>query len=185
MAFTCSLISTRYTPPGRGSSVACAPFQRTIFAGSVKNSKTVSGLASMCTSRSMTCSVWLGRRPLVEAEGRSRVLSVPASTLLPFLGFRLALELGEAERPEALQELLELPEAFRTGAVEAPRPLTPLAHETGLLEYAQVLRDRRSRDVETRRDLTSGQLTIADQLEDLPSPRLRERLDGRLHEPDL
>src|SRR4051794_28510185 len=116
MAFTCSLISTRYTPPGRGSSVAVAPFQRTIFAGSVKNSKTVSGAASIWTSRS-TFSVWL----------------VPASTLLPFLGFSLALQLGEAECPEALEELLELLESLRTGAVEAPCPLAPLAHETGLL----------------------------------------------------
>src|SRR3954463_10475535 len=132
-------------PPGRGSSVAWSPIQSTALRGSVKKSKMVSGAASMRTSHS---TAWL----------------VLASTLLPFLGFRLALELGEAERPEALQELLELPEALRTGAVEAPRPLTPLAHETGLLEYAQVLRDRRSRDVETRRDLTSGQLAIADQL---------------------
>src|SRR3954452_13885754 len=135
----------------------------------------------MCTSRSMTCCVWLGRSPLVEAEGRSPVLSVPASTILPFLGFRLALELGEAERPEALQELLELPEAFRTGAVEAPRPLTPLAHETGLLEYAQVLRDRRPRHVEARRDLAGGQLAAADEIEDLAPPRLCQCLDHGLH----
>src|SRR3954463_11079863 len=112
-------------PPGRGSSVAFAPFQRTMSAGSVKNANTVSGLASMWTSRSMT----------------SEEL-VLASTLLPFLGFGLALQLRQAERPEALEELLEVLQSFRTGAVEAPRALTPLAHETGLLEYAQVLGDR-------------------------------------------
>src|SRR3954447_16043446 len=111
-------------PPGRGSRVACSPIHCTAFAGSVKKSKIVAGLASMRISHSITWSL------------------VPASTLLPFLGLRLALELGEAERPETLEELLELRQAFRASAVEPLRPLTPLAHEAGLLEYAQVLGDR-------------------------------------------
>src|SRR3954452_22851195 len=90
-------------PPGRGSSVALAPFQRTIFAGSVKKSNTVSGLASMRTSRSMAC-----------------VCSVPASTFPPLLGFRLALELLQAECPETLEELPQLFQSLGAGAVEAP-----------------------------------------------------------------
>src|SRR5690242_17760312 len=151
-------------PPGRGSSVAFAPFQRTMSAGSVKNAKTVSGLASMWSSRSMT----------------SEEL-VLASTLLPFLRLRLALELRKAERPEALEELLELLQTFRTGAVKALRALTPLAHETGLLEYTQVLGDRGPGHVEAGGDLACRQLAFADQLEDLPPPRFGQRLDGRLH----
>src|SRR3954447_23841840 len=98
-------MSTRYTPPGRGSSVAATPIQRTALTGSVKNSNTVSGVASILTSRSTT---------------RARL--VPASTLLPFLGFRLALELGQAEGPEPFEDLLELLQPFRTRAVEPPRP---------------------------------------------------------------
>ena len=39
------------TPPGRGSSVAPIPIQRTIFSGSVKNWKTVSCAASIRISR--------------------------------------------------------------------------------------------------------------------------------------
>src|SRR3954447_480662 len=150
-------------PPGRGSSVALLPIQRTAFTGSVKNSKTVSGLASIRTSHSTTIELVL------------------ASTLLPFLCFRLALQLRQAERPEALEELLELLQALRPGAVEAPRSLAPLAHETGLLQYAQVLRDRGARHLEARCDLAGRQLVLADQLEDLAPPRLSQSLDGRLH----
>src|SRR3954454_8161608 len=150
-------------PPGRGSSVALLPIQRTAFTGSVKNSKTVSGLASIRTSHSTTIELVL------------------ASTLLPFLCFRLTLQLRQAERPEALEELLELLQALRPGAVEAPRSLAPLTHETGLLEYAQVLRNRRARHFEARCDRARRQLALTDQLENLPPPRLSERLDGRLH----
>ena len=49
-----SLMATRYSPPGRGSSHAIRPFHRTYFSGSTKNSNTTSGGASMRTSRSMT-----------------------------------------------------------------------------------------------------------------------------------
>ena len=48
------LRSQRYRPPGRGSSSAVMPFQSTSFAGSVKNGKIVSGLASMRTSETTT-----------------------------------------------------------------------------------------------------------------------------------
>src|SRR3954454_7550689 len=107
-------------PPGRGSSVALSPIHWTALIGSVKNSKMVSGLASMRTSHSM-------------------VSLVVASTLLPFLGLGLALELLKGEAPETLEELFQLLQPLRTRTVEPPRPLAPLRHETGLLEYAQVL----------------------------------------------
>src|SRR3954463_9591284 len=47
------LMSNRQTPPGRGSSVASLPIQRTSFDGSVKYSNTTSGGASTRTSCSM------------------------------------------------------------------------------------------------------------------------------------
>src|SRR3954453_14848557 len=111
----------------------------------------------------------------------TRARLIPASTLLPLLGFRFALELLQGEGPEAVEELLELLEALWAGAVEAPRPLTPLAHETGLLEYAQVLRDRGAGHVETRCDCAGGELALTDQLEDRAPAGFRKRLDGRLH----
>src|SRR4051812_37143730 len=118
----------------------------------------------MRTSRVMA-SVWL----------------VLASTLPPLLGFRLALELLQAERPEPLEELSQLLEALGTRAVEASGSFAALGHETRLLEYAQMLRDRRAADIEARRDLAGVELAVADQLQDLPPPGLRERLDRRLH----
>src|SRR4051812_18369203 len=159
-------MATRYTPPGRGSSVAATPIQRTALTGSVKNSNTVSRLASIWTSRSTT-SAWL---------------VVPASTLLPFFGLRLVLELLQAESPEPLEDLFQFLHPFGTRAVEALGPFPPLAHETGLLEYAQVLGDRRPGHVEAGGDVASAALVIPDQREDLAPPRLRQCLDCGLHE---
>src|SRR3954453_22305865 len=127
------------------------PIQRTALTGLVKNSNTVSGLASICTSRS-TMSSWL----------------IPASTLLPFLGLGLTLELLQAEAPETLYEFLELFQPLGTSSVEPPRPFAPLGHETGLLEYAQVLRNRRPGHVKAGSDLTGRELTFTHEFEDLP-----------------
>src|SRR3954453_15186289 len=110
-----------------------------------------------------------------------RAWLVPASTLLPFFGLRLTLELLQAEAPETLQEFLQLFQPRGARAVDPPPPPTPLGHGTGPLENAQVLRDSGPAYVEARRDLTRGQLVLADQLENLPPPRLGQRLDGRLH----
>src|SRR5215212_8973398 len=99
-------------PPGRGSSVAPCPIQRVAFTGSVKKSKTVSGAASIRTSRSIAW-VWL----------------VPASTFSPLLFLGFLLELVEAERPEALEELAQLREPLWACAVEAPGPFAALGHE--------------------------------------------------------
>src|SRR5213078_359944 len=96
---------------------------------STRNSQTVSGLASIASSR-------------------STVVSVVVSTLLLLL-FCLALECAEALVPE----LLQLGEPFRAGPVEPPCPVASLAHEPRLLEDGQMLRDRRPRYVEMRRDL--------------------------------
>src|SRR5262249_33719910 len=51
------ITSTRYRPPGRGSSQAWPPNQRVSFSGSTRNSQSVSGLAAISTSRSTAVSV--------------------------------------------------------------------------------------------------------------------------------
>jgi len=89
----------------------------------------------------------------------------------------------QAECPEALEEFLEVLQPFRARAVEPPRPLTSLSHETGLLEYAQVLRDGRPGDVEARRDLAGRELATGEQPQDLSPLWLREcveHLHGKL-----
>src|SRR5436190_510364 len=105
------------------------------------------------------------------ARSIARVWLIPASTLPPLLCLCCLLELLEAECPEALQELAELFEPFGAGPVEAPGPFAAFGHETGLLEYAEVLRDRGAGDIESRCDLARGQLALADELEDLAAER--------------
>src|SRR5207244_7251832 len=111
------------------------------FSGSTRNSQTVSGLASIASSR-------------------STVVSVVVSTLFLLL-FCLALECAEAFVPELLQELLQLGEPFRAGPVEPPRAVASLAHEPRLLEDVQMLRNRRPRDVEVPGDLACRAPAVA------------------------
>jgi hypothetical protein len=99
-------------------------------------------------------------------------------------GFRLSLELLQAECPEALEELAQLFQSLGAGAVEAPGSFPTLGHEAGLLQYAQVLRDRRAADVEALCDLARRQLVVADELEDLAAAGFRECLNRRLHATD-
>src|SRR5919197_3998454 len=103
-------------PPGVGSSPAFIPIQRVCFSGSTKNSHTVSGLASIEIVRSTT------------------VASVAASMLLLLLLLRFAFECFQPHVPELFEELLKLGEPFGTRPVEAPRAVSSLAHEPGLLQ---------------------------------------------------
>src|SRR6185312_15838961 len=158
------MTSTRYAPPGRGSSVARIPIQRVAFSGSTRNSQTVSGVASIASSRSTTV-----------------VVSVTASTLLPLLSFGFPFECFEAVVPELVEERLERREPLRAHAVETPRSVPTLGHESRLLQERQVLRDRRPRDVEPRRDLAGRQLGVANEGEDLPTARPGDCSQGGFH----
>src|SRR5438046_6958862 len=113
------ITSTRYFPPGRGSSHAWLPNQRASFSGSTRNSQTVSGLASIASSR-------------------STVVSVVVSTLLLLL-FCLALECAEALVPELLQELLQLGEPFRAGPVEPPCAVRSEEHTSELQSLTNLV----------------------------------------------
>src|SRR5918997_4890485 len=103
-------MSQRKTPPARGSSSCARPIHWTIFVGSVKKSKTVSGAASIRTSPSTTASV-----------------SAPA-TFVPPLLLQLGGELEPRETfgPEAVEEAGQLRQPLGPCLVEAPRSLAPL-----------------------------------------------------------
>src|SRR5213080_4294415 len=96
-------------PPGRGSSCASMPFQRSMRTGSVKKPKMVSGRAAMRTSRSTT-SAGLGS-------------ATPAP---PLFQLGLLLEAGELLIPELLDEGAQLGQPLRPGAVQSPRAEAPL-----------------------------------------------------------
>src|SRR5205085_4202787 len=102
--------------------------------------------------------------------------------LLLLLLLRFAFECVQARAPELLEEVPELAEPFGTGAVQAPGAVASLAHESRLLQDVQVLGDRRSRDVEVRRDLAGAELVVADEREDPAPPRLGNRFQCGLHE---
>src|SRR5215218_2362852 len=119
-------------PPGRASNEHSCPIQRVALSGSTRNSHTVSGLASIATSRS------------------SETFSAVLSMLLPLLSFCLAFEGLETRAPELVEERLQLDEPLGTRAVQAPGAVASLAHEPRLLQHAQMLGNRRPRQVEVR-----------------------------------
>src|SRR5687767_5205848 len=100
------------------------PFQRSIFAGSVKNGNIVSGRATMRTSRSTTsvCAGITALRP-------------------PFLGLGFDLQQEQVVVPEAFEIGPELAKAFRPRPIHAPGPFTSLGDEAGSFQHVQVLRD--------------------------------------------
>src|SRR6516162_7671143 len=131
-------MSTRYSPPGTGSSLWSMPIHRAIFPGSVKYEYTTSGLAAMCSS--------CVNGAASSGSGMLRLL----------LGRRL--EAGQVLGPELLDEGPGVSERLGTGAVEPPVPVSSLGHEACLPEDRQVLRDRRPAHIEVRRDLAGGEL---------------------------
>src|SRR6188474_2822194 len=109
------------------------------------------------------------------------VVSVVLSMLLPLLSLGFLLERLQPVAPELLEELLELGEALWPRAVEATCPVSPLVHESGLLQDGQMLGDGRTGHVEVRCDLARRKLGIPDEAEDPPPVGLRDRLQCRLH----
>jgi len=124
---------------------------------------------------------WIGQ----EREhrlGRSGDAPLPAGGFLLCRG----LQPLEAPRPELLEKGPQLAESLLAQPVEPPRAVRPHRHEPRLLEHAQVLRDRRRREAEVRRDLTGRQLVRFDEeLEDAPPVGLGDGLKGGSHAPIL
>src|SRR5215210_7126359 len=157
------MTSTRYRPPGRGSNVAFCPIQSVALSGSTRNSQTVSGLASIASSRS------------------TAVLSPVAGILLLLLSFDFALQRFQTRVPELLEELLDRREPLGPSSVETPGAVASLAHEPRLLQDVQVLGDRGPRDLEVRGDLTRRQLSVTDERKNLAPVRRSDRLECGLH----
>src|SRR6185295_16529449 len=63
------------------------------------------------------------------------------------------LESRERRVPEFVEEVAHRRESLYTDRVHAARPLRAMFHEPGVLEHAQVARDRGATDMEPRREL--------------------------------
>jgi hypothetical protein len=113
--------------------------------GSTKNSKTVSGDASIITSR---------------------VTGSPCVSLMPFLPLRQALELIQAARPERLEVSDHFVDSFRVGLVDAGPTHAPLDHEVCVPENGQMLGYRRSGRMEVSGDVTGAHPLDSDELDD-------------------
>src|SRR5579863_6822616 len=111
--------------------------------------------------------------------------SVTTSTLCCLLPFRLAPKNAEPLVPEPIEKQLQVAEPFRAREVQTMRAAPSLAHKPRLLQDPKVLRDRRPRHVEMRRDLPRGQLAAPDELEDPPPAGLSDRLQGCFHRRQL
>jgi hypothetical protein len=133
------------------------PIHLAIFAGSIQNSKTVSGRAAIRISR------WI------------------ASSAMPLLRFGGIAKLRGPVVPERLEPRPELGGSGRSRPVEAPRAGPPFRQEAGGSQDTQVLGDCGTRHVEASGDLARGQLAIANERQDGPAPGIGERLQGRFH----
>ena len=91
------------------------------------------------------------------------------------IGFGGRLEPLERGRPHRLEKRAHLGELLRARPIQSPWALPALRQQSGVLEDRQVLRDRRSGDLEVRRDLARGHLVGGHELEDRPALRLRDR----------
>src|SRR4051812_3227855 len=113
-------------PPGRGSISATVPTHSTCLSASVRNGQIVSGVASITISR-MSSAI---SGSFVSLGGLGRVAQ-------PF----------ETGRPVVIEKVAQLAHLVLARLVQAPGAVPPLIHEARLLEHAEVLRDRRARDV--------------------------------------
>src|SRR5579862_8494899 len=135
-------------PPGCASTLWSMPCQRRILSGSVKNGNTASGGAAIRISCSMTSS----------PVGTFAVLH---------LLLHCALEASQSGRPEHFEVLAQLVQSLGPGPVDDPGGIPTALEEPGVDEHPEMLRDRRTTELEMRGDLSRGQFLVADETEDL------------------
>ena len=98
------------------------------------------------------------------------------------LGLGLLLELRQRVVPHLVEPLAQRLQAQAARGVEAAPALAPGAHEPGLLEHPEVLRDGAERHVAERPvDLPRRSLAAPQQPQDLPPPRRRQGLQQLVH----
>src|SRR5436190_12851566 len=83
--------------------------------------------------------------------------------------FDSPLEIGERRRPELVEVLAQGCEGLGIELVDPPVPLGAVDHQIGVLEDAQMLRDRRAADGEIRRQLADGKRALTQLGEDRPA----------------
>jgi hypothetical protein len=84
------------------------------------------------------------------------------------------LERTQALGPEHFEGRPELSDGLRSRPIQALGPVPSFGDEARVLEDAEVLRDRRPRDVETARDVADGELLARDEAKDLAASRFTE-----------
>src|SRR6195256_2040098 len=113
-------------PPGRGSISATVPIHSTCLSASVRKGQIVSGVASITISR---------------------MSSAISAAFLLLGGLGHVAQPFEAARPVVVEEIAELVHLVLARLIQTPRAVPSLAHQSRLLEHAEVLRDRRARDL--------------------------------------
>ena len=83
------------------------------------------------------------------------------------------------QRAVRLQPRVEFLQRLYPNSIEAPLRVGPHFDESGLLHHAQMLRDRRLREVEPIDEFADWLLAVAQDVEDSPAVRLGQDLDGR------
>jgi len=78
----------------------------------------------------------------------------------------------QALGPEHLEGCPELGDGLGSRAVQTLRALAPLRHQACLLQDAEVLGDRRPRDIEPPRDVADRELLAGNQAKDLAASGL-------------
>src|ERR1700693_1825095 len=116
------LTSTRYPPPISGCRSAALPFHLINFTGSVKNSKMVSGLAAILTSR-------------------VTLVGLSVCTATPLLVLNRLFQVRKTLFPEPFKDAPQPAQPIGVGPVEAERAVAALGHEIRLLQDTEMLRD--------------------------------------------
>src|SRR2546427_10674945 len=108
---------------------------------------------------------------------------VSTVTTRPPLFFLLRRMLQQAQVlvPIRLQVGPQLRDALGPRPIQAPRAVPSLSHQARLLQYPEVLRDRRTGHVEMAGDLARGELRGPHQAQDLASAWLGDRADSGFH----
>src|SRR5579864_4165411 len=129
------------------------PIQRTIFTGSVKNSKTICGDASIKVSL---------------------LIGSPATPRPRFL-FDFQFHLIQLQIPKAADQCAQAAETLRADPIESAGAAPSLGQQTRVSQNLQVLRDGRSRRFEMPGNFTGRQFVRANHSKNVDSTRLRER----------
>src|SRR6266852_4769908 len=152
-------------PPGRGSISATVPTHSTCLSASVRKGQIVSGVASITISR---------------------MSSAISGSFVSLGGLGHIAQPFEARRPVVVEEVAKLAHLVLARLVKTPGAVPSLAHETRRLEHPEVLGNRRARDLsEVIGDRRRRELAGPHQPQDLPASGLCQRLECRIHTPNI